>query len=227
MRSAALVYGPAAVGVVLTGYLDDGTRGLLAIKDQGGVTIVQEPEEAAAPSMPSSALYHVDIDHCARLQQIAALIVELANDAPGAPGTADRTLLELEDRIADGLLDPEDWRGLERHGKPTAYNCPDCRSALYELRDSRLLHFRCRAGHAFSARALLAGQAQARDDMVASLFGALNEEASLARRLERGGGDGDSALIDVLRDRRTRLESHAALLGDWLSTAEPGLAEPA
>ena len=61
-RSAAAAYGPAAVGGVLTGYLTDGTVGLLAIKDAGGVTIIQDPAEAPAPSMPRSALDKVAID---------------------------------------------------------------------------------------------------------------------------------------------------------------------
>lgn len=62
-RSAALAYGPAVIGVVLTGQLDDGTAGLLAIKDHGGTTMVQEPNEATARSMPLSALRHVPIDY--------------------------------------------------------------------------------------------------------------------------------------------------------------------
>jgi two-component system chemotaxis response regulator CheB len=61
-RSAAVEYGPAVVGVVLTGQLNDGTLGLLMIKDRGGFAIVQEPKEATARSMPLSAIRHMKVD---------------------------------------------------------------------------------------------------------------------------------------------------------------------
>jgi len=64
--------------VILTGELDDGTAGMWSIKARGGSAIVQNPEEAIAPSMPLSALKQVSIDHCLRLEEIAPLLVKLS-----------------------------------------------------------------------------------------------------------------------------------------------------
>lgn len=81
-RTAATAYGAGAVGVVLTGQLDDGTAGLLAIKDRGGIAIVQDPHEATAASMPRRALRHVAVDHICKIAELPSLLAELAKDPP-------------------------------------------------------------------------------------------------------------------------------------------------
>ncbi len=89
-RSAALAYGPAVAAAVLTGQLDDGTAGLLAVKDRGGTTIAQDPKEATARSMPESAIRYAKVDYCLTLREMGALFVDLAHDDPPAV-TADDT----------------------------------------------------------------------------------------------------------------------------------------
>jgi two-component system chemotaxis response regulator CheB len=76
-RTAAAAYGERATGVILSGALDDGTVGLAAIKEAGGATLVQDPEEALYPSMPSNAIAHVGPDYILRVTEIADMLVRL------------------------------------------------------------------------------------------------------------------------------------------------------
>ncbi len=85
-RSAAATHGPNVIAVLLTGALDDGTAGLMAVKKCGGITIVQDPKEAAYPEMPQSALNNVKVDHCATISEIAALLEKYAKKAPRSAG---------------------------------------------------------------------------------------------------------------------------------------------
>jgi two-component system chemotaxis response regulator CheB len=62
---------------VLTGLLDDGTSGLWAIKDRGGIAIVQSPDEAWEPGMPQSALGHVAVDYTLRIAEMPAVLASL------------------------------------------------------------------------------------------------------------------------------------------------------
>lgn len=225
-RSAAVAYGSAVVGVVLTGQLDDGTAGLLAIKDRGGTTIVQEPSEATAASMPLSAIRHVAIDHRCKLAEMARLFVALAKDDPPEETADLGKLIEIETRIAEGIFNVDDWWALEQMSVPSGLNCPDCRSALYELKDKRLLRFRCRSGHAFSALSLLSGQADFREIQASSLFGSLIEEVTMTKRmLQEAQSRNDAKLARSFGTRVEILEREAAQVCDWLH-AMTGLVEP-
>ena len=84
-RTAAEAYGPAAIGVILSGLLSDGTAGLSAIKGRGGTSVVQDPQDALYPGMPNSALAHVLVDHCVPVSGMAGLLVRLTKGQEGGP----------------------------------------------------------------------------------------------------------------------------------------------
>jgi two-component system chemotaxis response regulator CheB len=88
-RSAAHAYGQRAVGVILSGMLDDGTDGLKVIQAQGGVTIAQNPDEALFNGMPRSAIEQSNVAYVLNLADIAALITELAHTPVKERGMTD------------------------------------------------------------------------------------------------------------------------------------------
>jgi two-component system chemotaxis response regulator CheB len=157
-RSAAYYYGPRAVGVVLSGTLSDGTAGLRAICSEGGVAIVQDPDDAMFDGMPASAIEEVGADHVVPASEIGPLLVRLgAQEVPVDPPSTDR-LLQREVSV----MESEGGRGTPRPvGTPSEWPCPDCDGVLWEVDDGAALRFRCRVGHAWSARSLLDAQGHA------------------------------------------------------------------
>ncbi len=101
-RSAALAHGARVIGVVLSGSLDDGTAGLLAIKRNGGTAVVQDPADAMFPSMPASALANVEVDHVAALSDLPDLLVRLVDELSSRPEVpvSDRGEKDSESREA-------------------------------------------------------------------------------------------------------------------------------
>jgi len=156
-RSAAATHGPGVTAVLLTGVLDDGTAGLMAVKKCGGITIVQDPKEAAYPEMPQSALNNANVDHCAPISEIAELLEKYANRVPGKRRPvpdAVRVEAEIAERV---LSDVAQVSGL---GKQVPYNCPNCGGVLWEMTAAGLVRYRCHTGHSFTAKALLTSQTE-------------------------------------------------------------------
>jgi two-component system, chemotaxis family, protein-glutamate methylesterase/glutaminase len=175
-RTAAQSFGPAAIGVILTGNLDDGTAGLGAIKQLGGTAIVQDPRDALYPSMPQSALSHVEVDYCVPLDRIPPLLTDLTRQPVAAKARLIPRELETEVRIA--REENPMAAGLEQIAKPSAFSCPDCHGVLLQLSDQGRVRFRCHTGHAYSTDSLLAAYS---DQIEASLWNAIRslEETGL------------------------------------------------
>lgn len=168
-RTAAMVYGPRVIGVVLTGYLDCGTAGMMSIKARGGLAVVQEPRDASVPEMPRSVLTHVEVDHVARLDDIPGLIARLVCEpADAAPAHVPSALREIEG---------------EEPGVAADFVCPLCQGRLTETRHDGFEIFRCHVGHAFSLESIAAEQAEDTERALWAAVRALEESAAVARRL--------------------------------------------
>jgi two-component system chemotaxis response regulator CheB len=181
-RSAARAYGPRVVGVVLSGGLDDGTAGLLAIKREGGITIAQDPTEAISPSMPRNAIENRAATHVLSVSEIAPLLVHLAHEPALERG--DRAMAhELDEESKIASFDFNALKSTEANAPPSVFACPECGGTLFELYNGDLVRYRCRVGHAYSPDSLAAEQARAIDEALWTAFRALEERAGLARRL--------------------------------------------
>jgi len=124
-RSAAYTYGRRVIGVVLSGMLDDGTHGLFQIKQQGGITVVQDPFDAEQCSMPESAIAQVNIDHVMPATKIGELLNELSQqNAEESTGPA-REQLDVSEGAASGLEVPN-------RRPSSSFICPECGGALWK-----------------------------------------------------------------------------------------------
>jgi two-component system chemotaxis response regulator CheB len=183
-RSAAQAYGRRVIGVVLSGYLDDGSAGLHSIKKAGGLAVVQDPVDALVRGMPESAISTTSIDYIRPVDEIPALLAELVQQKveQEVESVAPERNKHQEERIQE-LVDPK--------GMPSAYTCPECNGTLWEVEENRLLRYACRVGHAFSIESMLQDQSDSAERAIWAALRALEERADLSRRMasrSRTGG---------------------------------------
>jgi two-component system chemotaxis response regulator CheB len=220
-RSAAHAYGAKVVGVVLTGNLNDGTAGLLAIKKCGGLAVVRDPAEASYPTTPKNAMERVRVDYRLPLSDIAPLLSILVSDAANEDRPAPSEM-EVEVEIATGETNA--LEAIEKYGRPSEFTCPECQGVLWELSDKDLLRFRRRAGHAYLAESLHEEQSEIEKDMLWEAFRAIKEGAALARRIadsERERDRAEAALRfeeSAQKKEQKAMGIHQMLLKDELSS---------
>lgn len=172
-RSVARARGPLAIAAVLSGTLDDGTAGLIAVADAGGRTIAQDPEEAVFPGMPASAVRYAAPHFVVSLADMGALVVKLVSELPDTAEIEEVDPVEAE--LASGT----------EQGPPSVFTCPECGGTLFESDTDGLLKFRCRVGHGYSADGLLIEQQAHLEAALYAAVVALEERADLSRRMGR------------------------------------------
>ncbi len=205
-RSAARAYGPRVIGVILSGSLHDGTLGLRAVKEAGGLAVVQTPSEAAFPDMPQSAIENVPVDYVLPLAEMGPLLVRLAREKLPPEWPAVEEEEDLTSRMVREDLAREE-AGAAPDGR-SIYTCPDCGGALWEVREGRIRRYRCHVGHSFSDESLLDHQDGNIEQALWSAVRALVERAALSRslaaRLEARGAQDSATRLQLRAEEAER-----------------------
>lgn len=173
-RTASSAYGSRVIGVVLSGYQDCGTAGMMSVKARGGLAVVQDPATAIAPDMPRSVIDKVPVDHVVHPLELPGLLTKLAATTAGPTPDPPNVIKQLEGSVL---------------GDPSEIVCPICEGVLTETQPGLFQHFRCHVGHAFSLESLVREQGDEMERVLWAAIRALEESAALAHRIslsERG-----------------------------------------
>ncbi|RZM21486.1 MAG: chemotaxis protein CheB, partial [Pedobacter sp.] len=143
-RSAAVAYDSCVTGIILTGLLDDGTSGMLAIKKSGGICIVQEPGEAEFADMPNNVLNNVDVDYRVSVSEMGSIVNGIFSRRICKPHQIPEDV-KLEAAMSERMSSKiEDVAQL---GEVTTLTCPDCGGVLTKIQEEGLTRYRCYTGH--------------------------------------------------------------------------------
>ena len=220
-RSAARSYGPRVVGVLLSGLMDDGTSGLQMIRARGGVSIVQDPDEAEFSKMPQNAVEYAKPDWVLPVGEIGPLLTQLITETVAekaenaAPGG-----VEQEVEIAEMDMDAIET---EKKGAPSGFSCPECQGVLWEIKEGELVRFRCRVGHAYSAESLVIAKSEALEAALWGALRALEESAAISHRMaDRARKNGQGFVEARVAEDAMEKEAQARMVREMLVGKQAG-----
>ncbi len=211
-RSAAVSFKNRCVGVLLTGRLNDGTAGLLAIKRCGGIAIIQDPKTAEFSEMPLSAQRSVKVDYCMDVEDIGKLI-EVICQQPLPPEKEVPQSLVKEARIA--LAIKSEISKEDSLGEQVPFSCPSCGGPLWKMTDESMERYRCHVGHAFSQEAMLSGQNRKLEETLWVALRTFEEKRILLQRMaETYSEKGFTTLSASFRNKVEEVTEHINRLRD-------------
>ena len=181
-RSAAVAYSSRAIGIILTGLLDDGTTGMLAIKRSSGTCIVQDPNEAEYPDMPLSVLNNIEVDHCIALSKMGDAITEILKTTPDEIPAPPDVIIESE--IAERVV--VDYENVKQIAEKSIYACPDCGGGLWAIKkeNGKADRFRCHIGHSYSEKDLVVKQGEILESTLWIALRIMEERRTLLKKME-------------------------------------------
>ncbi len=209
-RSAAVAFGPGTIGILLTGYLDDGTSGMKAIKKCGGICIVQDPEEAEYPDMPRNALNNVEVDYCVPIAEMGDLLNKLIPQKLPKRTTIPEDII-TEAKIAERVL--SDLPSVNKLGDQVPFNCPGCGGVLWKVDKDSSLRFRCHTGHAYTAASLLAEQTRKIEETMWTALRMFEERKNLLTEMAQGKkGVGSQSALERAKMSEVHIQRIRAIL---------------
>ncbi len=224
-RSVGVCCGYRAIGVVLTGELMDGASGLSALRQCGGIAVVQEPSDAAFGEMPEAALESRP-DHVTRLFDMPDLLDSLVQQPARAPVPAP-SRLKREVRIArDGRATAEEMDSI---GSRSTFVCPDCGGVLWEIdgKDSPL-RYRCHVGHAYTSGLLQRATAGNVRRALGTALRALSDRLALTQRLQKeAASQGRRLSARSWAEKITELEKETQIIANALDMLDSVRAQSA
>ncbi len=213
-RSAAMTYSSNVMGIILSGMMNDGSSGLLAIKRCGGTAMVQTPDEAAYPMMPQSALDHAPVDHCVPIEEMGEILRQWVH-APLQPPFDVPDDIRSEVQIAQSVS--SDIPLESNLGNLSPVICPDCGGPLWEIQVDDIPRYRCHVGHAFTAESLLDGQSHKLEHSLWAALRLMEERARMLDKMAREAeANGRMGLAANYRSRGSEAGEHAGRIRQLL-----------
>lgn len=219
-RSAAVACGSRVIGMVLSGTRDDGTAGLIAIKQCGGISMVQDPDDAIWPDMPRNALQGDSPDYSVALAEMPALLNRLTRE-PAFPSGPVPPELRIEARMAEQetsvMVD-----AIGTIGSPSPLGCPHCGGVLNEICDGKIIRYRCQIGHAYGGQSLAEAQTDALEHALATAARTHRDRHVLCRRMEENARErGLTHVAEHWRQAAEEAEQSAVLIADAIEKLRP------
>jgi two-component system, chemotaxis family, protein-glutamate methylesterase/glutaminase len=217
-RSAAVNYNSKAIGIILTGLLQDGTSGMLAIKRSGGTCIVQDPEEAEYPDMPLSVINNMKVDYCVSLQAMGAILAEKTKDGLPEEHKVPNDIkaeAQISERVAI------DMDQLKELGNKSLFSCPDCGGGLWEMKEGGVVRYRCHTGHVYTQDEYAEKNREALENTLWVALRMMEERKQLMDKMAREeNGKGWVRSAKAKEERATEMDVHIERLKQILFDAK-------
>ena len=219
-RTAAASFDSRAIGIILTGLLNDGCAGMSAIQRSGGYCIVQDPKEAPFSDMPNAIINLIKPDFIISVNKMGKAIKSvISNQKKAKKDMRIPPDVALEAKLAQRAV--SSMEELDELGKKSFFGCPDCGGSMWNISQGGLERYRCHIGHSYTEKELLISQTKALEDTFWVALRLMEEKMYLTKKMELNfQKKGHQRLADKYKERTGHLDKHMKRLRQLLNSFE-------